>query len=110
MADEFIEESWLQKIGFLGDQGLLAEHNSLGGGGVGQQQTPVDVSTIAEIRVVGLLRNKFKVRKKEKKRKNTDAFTYLSGEGENLLHELLGAAGALEEQLDDGSQQLQLDL
>ena len=35
---------------------------------------------------------------------------YLSGERENLLDELLCAAGAFEEQLDNRCQQLQLDL
>ena len=55
MANELVEESGLKKIGFLGDQGLLAEHDGLGGGRVGKQQTPVNVSAITKIRVVGLL-------------------------------------------------------
>ena len=67
---------------------FLSEHDLLGGGGVSTEQPPVDEASVPEVRVLALL----------------------SGERENLLDQLLGVGGSLQEELHYGGQQLQLHL
>lgn len=55
MAEELFEEGWLEEVSLLGDEGLLAEDDGLCGGGVGEEEAPVDVAAVAEVRVVRLL-------------------------------------------------------
>ena len=57
-------------------------------GGVGREQPPVDVAAVAQVWVVAVL----------------------CGQAEHTLNQLLRVRGTLEEELDDGRQQLQLDL
>ena len=55
VADQFVEESGFNQISFFRDEGLLGQHHLLGGSGVSGEKTPVNVASVAEIRVVGIL-------------------------------------------------------
>ena len=88
MADEFIQQCRLDEICLFWDEWFLSEDDILGGCRVSGQESPVDVPTVAQVRIV----------------------TVLGGEGQDLLYELLCVGGPLKEQLHDGCQQLQLHL
>jgi hypothetical protein len=55
VADELVQKGRLQKVRLLGDERFLAKDNGLGSCGVRKEQTPVNVATVAKIRVVRLL-------------------------------------------------------
>lgn len=71
VADEFVQESWLQQISLLCDERFLSQHNLLGSSGVSAEQPPVDEASVPEVRIL----------------------TLLSGKGEDLLDQLLGVVG-----------------
>lgn len=55
VADELLQQCGFDQIRLLGDQGLLGQHHLLGGHRVGGEQAPVDVTSVSEIWVVGVL-------------------------------------------------------
>ena len=55
VTDQLVKQSRLQQISFLGDEGLLSQNNFLGSGRVSRQQSPVDVATVSQVRVVTVL-------------------------------------------------------
>ena len=70
------------------DQRFLCQYDLLGCGGIRAEQPPVNEASVPEVRVLALL----------------------SSEGQNLLDQLLGVGGSLQEQLHNRGQQLELDL
>ena len=55
VADELVQQRWLQQIRLLGDEWLLGQNHIFGSSWVSGQQTPVDVATVTEIRIVTVL-------------------------------------------------------
>lgn len=55
VADELVQQRWLQQIRLLGDEWLLGQNHVFGSSWVSGQQTPVDVATVTEIRIVTVL-------------------------------------------------------
>ena len=55
VADQFIQQRWLNQVCLFGDEGLLSQDNLLGCSGVGGQQAPVDVATVTQVWVVTVL-------------------------------------------------------
>ena len=55
VADELIQQGRLYKVRLLRDEGLLGQHDLLGGSRVRAQQAPVDVATVSQVRVVAVL-------------------------------------------------------
>lgn len=55
VADELVQQSGLDQVRLLGDQRLLGQHHLFGGHWVSGQQTPVDVSTIPQVRIIRVL-------------------------------------------------------
>ena len=88
MTDQLVQECWLQKIGFFADEWLLCQDDLFGSCGIGRQEAPIDVAPVPEIRVVRVL----------------------GGKRQDRLDQLLCLVWLLQEQLDDGSHQLKLDL
>jgi len=88
VADQLVQQGRLDQVGLLGDERLLRQNNFLSSGRVRGEQTPVNEASVAEIWILAVLR----------------------GERQDLLDQLLGVRGSLEEQLDDAGEQLELDL
>ncbi len=88
VADELVKKTWLQEIGLLGNGGLLGQNNVFSCTRIRGEKTPVDVPPVSEVGVV----------------------TVLGGQAEGVLDQVGGVRGTLEEELDDGGQQLELDL
>lgn len=55
VANELVQQRWLDQVRLLGDQRLLGQHHLFGRHRVSGQQTPVDVATIPQVRVIGVL-------------------------------------------------------
>ena len=55
VADELVEERRFDEVGLLGDERFLRQHHLLSGGRIRRQQPPVDVATVAQVRVVAVL-------------------------------------------------------
>ena len=87
LADEDIEQVRLKPVCIILDDGLVTKNNELGSLGISRQKTPVDETTVTEVGVVGLLRGKI----------------------EDTLHHVLSVLWILQEALDGGREQLELD-
>jgi hypothetical protein len=57
---QLIKQRRLQQVRLLGYQRLLGQHNFLGRLWVSAEQTPIDVATVAQVRVVAVLNVRFK--------------------------------------------------
>lgn len=55
MAYEFVQQGRFDQIGFLGNEGLLGQHDVFGGSGIGGKQTPVNVTPVPQVRIVAVL-------------------------------------------------------
>lgn len=55
VADELVQQRGLDQVRLLGDERLLGQDHLLGRHGVRGEQTPVDVTTVAQVRVVRVL-------------------------------------------------------
>lgn len=55
VADELVQQRRLNQVRLLRDERLLGQDHLLGRHGVRGQQTPVDVTTVTQVRVVGVL-------------------------------------------------------
>jgi len=55
MANEFVEESGFQQVGFLGNERFLGKNDFFGRSRVRRQETPVDEATVPQIGVIGIL-------------------------------------------------------
>lgn len=55
VADELLQQCGLDQIRLLRDQGLLSQNHLLSGYRVCGEQTPVDVATVPEVRVIRVL-------------------------------------------------------
>lgn len=55
VANELVQQRGLNQVRLLRDQRLLGQHHLFGGHRVSGQQTPVDVATIPQVRVIGIL-------------------------------------------------------
>lgn len=56
VTDELVQQGGLNQVCLLWDQGLLRQNHLLGGHRVSGQQTPVNVTSITQVRVVRVLR------------------------------------------------------
>lgn len=114
VADELIQQGGLDQVRLLRDQRLLWQHHLLGSHGVGGQQTPVNVSPVPQVWVIRVLQRSkcedYLMIKQETFPNRSSFAIHLSGQTEDLLHQLLRLWRLLEEQLDDGSQQSELNL
>ena len=55
VADELVQQGWLDQVCLLRNERLLRQHNLLGSCRVRGQETPVDVAAITQVRVVTVL-------------------------------------------------------
>lgn len=55
VADQLVQQSGLNQVRLLRDEGLLSQHHFLGCHGVSGKQAPVDVATVSQVRVVRVL-------------------------------------------------------
>eukprot|EP01137_Pigoraptor_chileana_P028939 Opistho-2@13440 len=88
LPNELVQERPLEHVRLICNERLLREHDRLCRGRVRGEEAPVNVATVAEVGIVRLLRSQL----------------------QHLLHKLLRVAGALEEELDNRGEKLQLDL
>ena len=56
MTNQLVQQCWLDQIGFVGNKRTLGKDDVFGGGRISWQETPVNVATIAQIGIVGVLR------------------------------------------------------
>lgn len=87
-VEELLEEHGRQRGHRGGDGRLVGEDDGLGDFEVAREEAPVDVGAVADVGVV----------------------VFGGGLLEDLLHEVLVVVGLLEEELDDGSEDLELCL
>eukprot|EP00961_Rhodomonas_salina_P224034 3029318-Rhodomonas_salina.2 len=52
LGDEVVEQRWLRLVRVVLDRRLVRQHHRLRALGVRRQQAPVDVSAVAQVRVV----------------------------------------------------------
>ena len=55
VTDQLVQESGLQQVSLLSYERLLSEDNILGSSRVSAQQSPVDESSVSQIRILTLL-------------------------------------------------------
>ena len=55
VTDQLVQESGLQQVSLLSYERLLSENNILGSSRVSAQQSPVDESSVSQIRILTLL-------------------------------------------------------
>ena len=88
VADELIQEGRLQQVGLFRNGGLFGKYHVLGCSWVGGQEAPVDVAPVPQVRVVAVL----------------------GGQTQHVLDEIGRVRGPLEEEFDDGGEELELHL
>mmetsp|Transcript_34025 Transcript_34025/g.78514 ORF Transcript_34025/g.78514 Transcript_34025/m.78514 type:complete len:352 (+) Transcript_34025:1119-2174(+) len=86
LRDQNIQETGIQFVNFVFDDGFFREHHGLGRLRIGGEEAPVDEPPVAEVRVVGFLRRHI----------------------QDSLDHVLGVFGVLEETFDRGGEELQL--
>lgn len=55
VADKLLQQCGFDQICLLGDQGLLSQNHLLSSHWVGREQAPIDVTSVPEVRVIGVL-------------------------------------------------------
>lgn len=55
VTDQLIQQGRLNQIRLLGDEGLLCQHHFLGSYRISREQTPVDVATVPQVRIIRVL-------------------------------------------------------
>jgi len=55
VADQLIKQCRLEQISFLRDERLFSQNNFFCGCRVSRQQSPIDISTVSQVRVVTVL-------------------------------------------------------
>lgn len=55
VADQLVQQGGLNQVRLLGDEGLLGQDDLLGSHRIGGEQAPVDVASVPQVGVIGVL-------------------------------------------------------